>query len=160
MTGDGPETESDVPSIDHVAVAVPDLEQAAAFYRNAFGAIVDDPVEVSEHAIRIAIVHFANVSLELMQPLTSDSPVGRFLARHPKGGLHHISLTTREAAAAFAAATDRGLNPLTEPRTGYHGRQLFFLDPKSTFGTMIEIEEKAAHSETAYCSRRRQHERE
>ncbi len=132
-----------IPAIDHVAIAVPDIEKAASLYRNRFKALVDEPVIVPEQAIRIAYVHFANATIELMQPLSENSPVGKFLARNPDGGLHHICLTTKDAAAAHADAAAHGLRPLQPPAAGHHGSPLFFLHPKATFGTLIEIEEAA-----------------
>ena len=133
-----------VPALAHVAVAVPDLEKAALLYRNRFNAVVEEPFTIPEQAIRVAYVRLANTTIELMQPLGEDSPIARFLARNPDGGLHHICLTTEDAAAAHSDALAHGLRPLNPPSAGHHGCPLFFLHPKATFGALIEIEEDTA----------------
>ena len=132
----------DVPSIDHIAVAVPDLEAAASLYRDHFGAAISDPVTIAEQSIRMVYAQFANVRIELMQPLDEDSPVGRFLDRNPHGGLHHICLATTDVDAAYRASVAGGLRPVQPPSKGHHGRPLFFLHPKATHGALIEIEQE------------------
>ena len=128
-------------AIDHVAVAVPDLDRAVTFFLEHFGAKASEPKTVPEQGIRLAYVHFGNAKIELMQPLDDDSPVGRFIARNPAGGLHHISFAAADAEAAHSAAAARGLRPLNKPVEGHHGRPLFFLHPKAAFGALFEIEE-------------------
>ncbi|MDE2792967.1 MAG: methylmalonyl-CoA epimerase [Paracoccaceae bacterium] len=130
-----------VGSIDHVALAVPDLDTAISFFRDRFAAEVSEAVTLAEQSIRIAFVRLANAEIELMEPLSRDSPIGRFLARNPAGGLHHICLATDDASSAHSASLAQGLRPLNPPRPGYHGRPLFFLHPKATFGMLVEIEE-------------------
>ena len=137
----------DVLSIDHVAIAVPDLERAMSLFRDKFGAEVTAPKTVPEQGVRLAYAHFENARIELMQPLSDDSPVGRFIARSPAGGLHHICFTTSDASAAHAAAAARGLRPLREPVKGHHGHPLFFLHPNAALGTLLEIEETGAGAE-------------
>lgn len=134
----------EAPAIDHIAIAVPDLERAMVFFREHFGAEVTAPKAVPEQGIRLAYAQFANARIELMQPLCDESPVGRFVARNPGGGLHHVCFTTGDASAAHSAAADRGLRPLSEPVKGHHGHPLFFLHPKATLGALFEIEETAA----------------
>ena len=130
-----------LPLIDHIAVAVPDLEAAVSLYRDHFGAAISDPVTIAEQSICMVYAQFANVRIELMQPLDEDSPVGRFLVRNPHGGLHHICLATADVDAAYGASVADGLRPVQPPRKGHHGRPLFFLHPKATHGALIEIEQ-------------------
>ena len=130
-----------VGSIDHVALAVPDLDSAISFFRDRFAAEVSEAVTLAEQSVRIAFVRLANADIELMEPLSQESPIGRFLARNPDGGLHHICLATDDASSAHAASVAQGLRPLNRPMPGYHGRPLFFLHPKATLGTLVEIEE-------------------
>lgn len=134
----------EVLTIDHVAIAVPDLDHAMSFFRDKYGAEVTAPKAVPEQGIRLAYAQFENARIELMQPLSDESPVGRFVARNPGGGLHHICLTTGDASVAYSAAADWGLRPLSEPVKGHHGHPLFFLHPKATLGALFEIEEMAA----------------
>ncbi len=132
---------SNFPAVDHVAVAVPDLDAAVSLYRDHFGAAISAPVTIAEQSIRMAYAQFANIRVELMQPLAEDSPVGRFLTRNPQGGLHHICFAATNVDAAHETAVAEDLRPVGAPREGHHGRFLFFLHPKATFGTLIEIEQ-------------------
>lgn len=129
--------------LDHVSIAVPDLDAAAAFYRDTFGCALSAPIDVPGEGMRIAYVQLANIKIELMQPLDDASAVGKFLARNPAGGLHHICMATRDADAAAKAAPNAGLRVLGDgaPKPGHHGRKLFFLHPKDAIGTLIEIEQ-------------------
>ena len=129
--------------LDHVSIAVPDLEAAADFYRDNFGCTVGDVIEVPADNMRIAYVELANIKIELMQPLDAGSAVGKFLARNPSGGIHHICVATPDADGAAVAAGAAGLRILGEggTRPGPHGRKLFFLHPKDCMGTLIEVEE-------------------
>ena len=136
----------EISAIEHIAIAVPDLERAIELYRSRFGANVGEPVEIPGQSIRIACVKFANAKIELMQPTEENSAVGKFLARNPNGGLHHICFATGDADRAYADADALELRPLGPPAKGYHGRPLFFLHPKAALGTLIEIEEASTES--------------
>ena len=130
-------------TLDHVSIAVPDLEEAAAFYRDNFGLSVGDPIALPAESMRIAYVQLANIKIELMQPTSDGSAITKFLARHPAGGIHHICMATPDADAAANAACKAGLRVLGDgaPRPGHHGRNLFFLHPRDALGTLIEVEE-------------------
>ena len=129
--------------LDHVSIAVPDLGVAAAFYRDTFGCDVGAPIDVPGEDMRIAYVQLANIKIELMQPLDDASAVGKFLARNPAGGIHHICMATPDAEAATDAASKAGLRVRGDgaPKPGHHGHKLFFLHPKDCIGTLIEVEE-------------------
>ena len=135
-----------VNGLDHIAIVVPDLVRAIEFYRKKFGCVVTDPVELSEQSIRIAYVELGNAKLELMEPLGPGSPISKFLEKHPSGGMHHFCLTTQNAFDAAKSATDSGMQVLGEETltTGHHGRKLFFIHPKDTLGSLIEIEESVS----------------
>jgi methylmalonyl-CoA/ethylmalonyl-CoA epimerase len=127
--------------IDHIAVAVPNLDQAIEMYKSKFGASVTDPIDVPEQGIRIAYAKFANACIEIMMPTRPDSPVGRFLDRNPKGGVHHFCLTTKNVDEAVQSAEANGMRLASKPIVGHHGRRLFFLHPADTIGSLIEMEE-------------------
>ena len=135
-----------VESLDHIAIAVPNLAQALELYRNKFGFSVSDPMELPEQGIRIAYVDLGNAKLELMEPLDSNSPISKFLENHPAGGLHHFCLTTNDVFEAAATAKNSGMRVLggDELNIGHHGKKLFFIHPKDTLGSLIEIEETEA----------------
>ena len=137
------ETEFSVSSLDHISIAVPNLAKASALYREKFRCIVSDPLEIPEQGIRIAYVYLGNAKLELMEPFGDRSSIARFIENNPAGGLHHFCLTTLDVDAAAKSVKDEGMRVLGggSPKAGRHGRKLFFIHPKDTFGSLIEIEE-------------------
>ena len=128
--------------LNHVAIAVPDLQQAADTYRFAFGANVSAPEDIPEHGVSVVFVNLPNTKIELMSPLGESSPIAEFLKRNPAGGIHHICLETDDIRAASERAGQHGriLGDGT-PRTGAHGKPVLFLHPKDYHGTLIELKE-------------------
>ena len=124
--------------LDHVSIAVPDLDAASDFYRNTFGCAVSDAIDLPDQGMRIAYVTLANAKIELMEPTDPSSTVGKFIARNPSGGLHHFCLTTADADEAYEATTLRAIGQ----GVSHHGRKLFFLHPQDALGSLIEIEEE------------------
>ncbi|MGC6496883.1 MAG: methylmalonyl-CoA epimerase [Candidatus Puniceispirillaceae bacterium] len=130
-------------NINHIAIAVPDLEIAAARWRDTLGADVSTPQSLPEHGVRIVFVTQPNSKVELMEPLGESSPIAAFLARNPDGGMHHICYEVTDIRAARDRLVDDGARVLGdgEPRTGAHGNPVLFLHPKDFCGTLIELEE-------------------
>ena len=133
-------------NINHIAIAVPDLETAAARWRDTLGADVSAPQSLPEHGVRIVFVTQSNSKVELMEPLGESSPIAAFLARNPDGGMHHICYEVSDIRAARDRLVDDGARVLGdgEPRTGAHGNPVLFLHPKDFCGTLIELEEVGA----------------
>ena len=133
-------------NINHIAIAVPDLETAAARWRDTLGADVSAPQSLPEHGVRIVFVTQPNSKVELMEPLGESSPIAAFLARNPDGGMHHICYEVSDIQAARDRLVDHGARILGdgEPRTGAHGNPVLFLHPKDFCGTLIELEEVSA----------------
>ncbi len=131
--------------LNHVALAVPDLEDAARLYRETLGARVSEPQSLPEHGVRIVFVELPNTRIELMQPLGDDSPIAAFLADHPAGGMHHLCFEVGDLHAASERLQRAGARILGngEPKAGAHGRPVIFLSPKDFAGTLIELEEAA-----------------
>jgi len=129
--------------LNHVAIAVPDLEAAAGQYRGALGAAVSDPVTLPEHGVRVAFVELANTKIELLQPLKADSPIAKFLNKNPTGAIHHICYEVADIIAARDLLISKGVRVLGngEPKTGAHGKPVLFLNPKDFTGALIELEE-------------------
>lgn len=129
--------------LNHVALAVPDLDAAARLYRERLGARVSEPQRMPEHGVRVVFVSLENTQVELMEPLGEDSPIARFLARNPDGGMHHICYEVADIRAARKQLEGAGVRILGggEPKPGMHGRPVIFLDPKDFAGTLIELEE-------------------
>jgi methylmalonyl-CoA/ethylmalonyl-CoA epimerase len=129
--------------LNHVAIAVHDLAKASLIYREILGADVSDPVPQPDHGVTTVFVTLANTKIELLAPLGKDSPIARFLARNPDGGIHHLCYEVADIRAARDQLQGRGARVLGdgEPKTGAHGKPVLFLHPKDFCGTLIEIEQ-------------------
>lgn len=136
---------SAVGRLNHVALATPDVEKAAAFYRDVLGAEVSGPKPLPEHGVTTVFVRLPNTALELLEPLGKDSPVSGFLKRATAGGMHHICCEVDDILAARDRLRERGVRILGdgEPSIGAHGLPVLFLHPKDCFGVLIELEERA-----------------
>ena len=129
--------------LNHVAIAVPDLAAACAVYRDVLGAKVSDPVPMPEHGVTTVFVALPNTKIELLQPLGEDSPIAKFLARNPAGGMHHVCYEVADINTARDALQAAGARVLGdgEPKIGAHNKPVLFLHPKDFCGTLIEIEQ-------------------
>ena len=131
--------------LNHVAIVVPDLEEAAALYRETLGATVSDPQPLPEHGVTTVFVELENARIELLHPLGEASPVENFLVRNPSGGVHHVCYEVQDIIAARDQLERRGARVLGngEPKKGAHGKPVLFLHPKDFCGTLIELEESS-----------------
>ena len=129
--------------LNHVAIVVPDLQAAAALYRDTLGAEVLPAHVLPEHGVTAVFVELGNTRIELLEPLGDDSPVRAFLARNPDGGMHHVCYEVADIRAARDRLRDSGARVIGdgEPKTGAHGKPVLFLHPKDFCGTLIELEE-------------------
>ncbi|WP_454849040.1 methylmalonyl-CoA epimerase [Rhizobium binxianense] len=129
--------------VNHIAVAVADLGEAAARYRDTLGATVSAPQALPEHGVTVVFVELPNTKVELLQPLGDNSPIAAFLEKNPSGGMHHICYEVADIRAARDRLVKSGARVVggDEPRIGAHGKPVLFLHPKDFFGTLIELEE-------------------
>ena len=129
--------------LNHVAIAVPDLEAAAAQYRDTLGAEVGPVQEEPDHGVRVVFITLPNTKIELLHPLADDSPIAGFLAKNPAGGIHHICYEVADIAAARDRLSAQGARVLGsgEPKIGAHGKPVLFLHPKDFNGALVELEE-------------------
>ncbi|MEM9601663.1 MAG: methylmalonyl-CoA epimerase [Pseudomonadota bacterium] len=129
--------------LNHVALAVPDLDAASATYRSALGATVSAPQALPEHGVTVVFVELPNTKVELLHPLGDNSPIQAFLDKHPKGGMHHLCYEVEDIRAARDALEATGARVLGdgEPRIGAHGKPVLFLHPADFSGTLVELEE-------------------
>lgn len=129
--------------LNHVAIAVPDLAAAAAKYRDQLGAHVHHPHDLPEHGVTVVFVELENSKVELMTPLGANSPIAKFLADHPGGGMHHICFEVPDLASAARTLTEAGARILGDgqPKLGAHGLPVLFLHPRDFDSTLIELEE-------------------
>ena len=125
--------------IDHVAIAVHDLEAAITYYQNAFGATVDHREVVESDGVEEALLKVAESYIQLLTPTRPDSPVAKALEKRGEG-LHHIGYRVDNCAEALAAMIAAGATPLDKaPRPGSRGTTVAFIHPKGSFGTLIEL---------------------
>jgi methylmalonyl-CoA/ethylmalonyl-CoA epimerase len=128
---------SDRPRIAHVGIAVPDLEAAAAFYRDVLG-VEPHSRDVADGAAILSLP-FGESEIELLAPLEAESPIGKFLAKRGPG-IHHICYRVPDLDAAIRACRTAGYRLVDEvPRTGAGGRRIAFVHPKATAGILLEL---------------------
>ncbi|WP_374298453.1 methylmalonyl-CoA epimerase [Ferrovibrio sp.] len=129
--------------LNHVAIAVPNLAAAAATYANTLGARVSDPVDEPDHGVTVVFVELPNTKIELLHPLGENSPIAKFLANNPSGGMHHVCYEVDDIIAARDKLKADGARVLGdgEPKIGAHGKPVLFLHPKDFCGTLVEIEQ-------------------
>ena len=130
-------------NLNHVAIAVPDLDAAAAQYRDTLGAKVNPPQDEPDHGVTVVFVELPNTKIELLHPLGEDSPIAGFLQKNPSGGIHHICYEVADILAARDVLLASGARVLGsgEPRIGAHGKPVLFLHPKDFTGTLVELEQ-------------------
>jgi methylmalonyl-CoA/ethylmalonyl-CoA epimerase len=129
--------------LNHVAIAVPDLEKAARTYRETLGAHVSAALALPEHGVTVVFVELPNTKIELLQPLGEKSPIAKFLERNPDGGMHHLCYEVEDIIAARDRLEAKGARALGDgrPKIGAHGKPVLFLHPKDFAGALIEIEQ-------------------
>jgi len=129
--------------LNHVAIAVPDLEAAARIYRQQLGAQVSTVQSLPEHGVSCVFVELPNARIELLQPLGEDSPIAGFLERQPAGGMHHLCYEVADLHQAIDHLQAGGARVLGngQPRIGAHGKPVVFLHPGDFSGTLIELEQ-------------------
>ena len=129
--------------LNHVAIAVPDLEAASAQYRGALGADVGAPHDEPDHGVTVVFINLPNTKIELLYPLGDDSPIANFLEKNPSGGIHHICYEVDDILAARDKLKAEGTRVLGsgEPKIGAHGKPVLFLHPKDFNGCLVELEQ-------------------
>lgn len=137
--------------LNHVGVAVPDIEAAKATYRELYGvpaSAITETKELPAQGVKFAFVNVANSQIELIEPLGPDSPITNFLQKNPAGGQHHVCFEVADIYAARDEMVVRGAKVLNEPRIGAHGTPIIFIHPKNSNGVLIELMEtpKGAHA--------------
>ena len=134
--------------LNHVGVAVPDMEAARAFYRDTMGATeIGEPFDMPEQGVRVCFVDTPNggTQIELLAPLDESSPVSGFLAKNPQGGQHHLCFEVPDIETARAEFENQGKRILGPTRIGAHGTPVFFVHPRDMAGVLTEIMETPAH---------------
>jgi methylmalonyl-CoA epimerase len=129
--------------IDHVGIAVADLDSAIALYEKTLGMPLVHREKVTEQGVEAVLLDVGDGHIELLEPLAEETPVGKFLAK--KGpGLHHVAYAVSDVTAALAELAEQGVELIdTTPRRGIRDSQVAFLHPRSTGGVLTEIVQPA-----------------
>ena len=143
MSGDaGPRSRPLLTELDHVGIAVRDLDAAIAYYRSAFGATVAHREVIDLDGVEEALIAVADSYIQLLCPIRPDSPVARYLDRRGEG-LHHVGYRVDDCASALESVRASGGTLIDEaPRPGSRGTTVAFVHPKGAFGTLIELVEE------------------
>jgi methylmalonyl-CoA/ethylmalonyl-CoA epimerase len=129
--------------LNHVAIAVPDLDVAMAQYRDTLGADGGAPQDLAEHGVTVVFITLPNTKIELLHPFGDASPITGFLDKNPSGGIHHICYEVDDIIKARDHLIASGARVLGDgtPKTGAHGKPVLFLHPKDFTGTLVELEQ-------------------
>ncbi|MFN3075521.1 MAG: methylmalonyl-CoA epimerase [Alphaproteobacteria bacterium] len=128
--------------LNHIAIAVPNLEAGAALYRNVLGAKVSEPLPQPDHGVTVIFIELPNTKVELLHPLGDKSPIAAFLEKNPGGGIHHICYEVEDINVAAAQMRKEGKKVLGDVKIGAHGKPVIFLHPKDFMGCLVELEQK------------------
>ena len=130
--------------LNHIAIAVPNLLEAAEKYKNTLGAQVGKPIDQPEHGVTVIFVELPNTKIELIFPFGDNSPIENFLDKNKKGGVHHICFEVEDIDSAIMRLKRDGATILGDGKAkiGAHGKPVIFLHPKNFNGTLIELEQK------------------
>ncbi|MBL6606274.1 MAG: methylmalonyl-CoA epimerase [Alphaproteobacteria bacterium] len=130
-------------SINHIAIAVPDIRAAMAQWQERVGAEISEIQTLPEHGVHVAFIKAENGKVELLEPIDENSPIAKFLEKNADGGMHHICFDVEDLIASrdkLIAAGGRVLGS-DEPRIGAHGKPVIFIHPKDLSGTLIELQQ-------------------
>ena len=128
--------------LNHVAIAVGDLAAAAGIYRDLLGAKVSAPQTLTEHGVRVVFVELDNTKIELITPLSDDSPIASFIKKRGNG-IHHLCYEVISIEDSAKKLNQQGCRILNDDKVqiGAHGKPVLFLHPAETDGILIELEE-------------------
>src|SRR5687767_11137484 len=134
--------------LDHVGIAVGQLHEALAFYRDVLGLEIEAPEDVPSQRVRAHFIPVGESTLELLEATAGDSPIAKFVAKRGPG-LHHVCLRVDDIVAALAELKQRGVRLIDEtPRPGAHDSLVAFLHPASTHGVLVELKESHGRTRT------------
>ncbi|MBS3942250.1 MAG: methylmalonyl-CoA epimerase [Actinobacteria bacterium] len=135
-----------VTRVDQIAIAVPDLDEALAFYERAFGLVPEYRERVDSDGVEEAMINVGGVYLQLLQPTRDDSPIAKYLAKNGPG-LHHLGLGVDSVGDALDHLREQDVRLIDEaPRPGGGGHTVAFVHPKGTGGVLVELVEDAEHT--------------
>lgn len=130
-------------TLDHIGIAVANLDEALRFYRDALGLEVETPEDVPSQRVRAHFIPVGESALELLEATDDSSPIAKYTTKRGPG-LHHITLRVDDLAAALARLKERGVRLIDDsPRPGAHGALVAFIHPSSAHGVLVELMERS-----------------
>ena len=135
--------ENENKKINHIAIAVPDVKEAALKWQQALNIKKSEIIVLEEHGVKVVFLEFSNLKIELLEPLNDKSPISKFLEKNPKGGMHHICFEVEKITETINALKNKNINILGDgnPKIGAHNKPVVFLHPNDLSGTLVELEE-------------------
>src|SRR3954463_6441644 len=128
--------------LDHIGIAVQDLEQALAFYRDALGLEVEPSEEVAAQRVRAHFIPVGGAALELLEATSPDSPIAKFVDKRGPG-IHHLTLRVEDIGVALTQLASRGVRLIdSQPRAGAEGALIAFIHPSAAHGVLVELKQK------------------
>jgi len=125
--------ENENKKVNHIAIAVPNVKEAALKWQQALNIKKSEIMVLEEHGVKI----------ELLEPLDNESPISKFLEKNPKGGMHHICFEVEKITETINSLKNKNINILGDgnPKIGAHGKPVVFIHPNDLSGTLVELEE-------------------
>ena len=129
--------------INHIAIAVPDIKEAALKWQQALNMKKSEIIILEEHGVKVVFLEFSNLKIELLEPLDNQSPISKFLEKNPKGGMHHICFEVEKITETINSLKNKNINILGDgnPKVGAHDKPVVFIHPNDLSGTLVELEE-------------------
>ena len=135
--------ENENKKINHIAIAVPNVKEAALKWQQVLNMEKSEIIILEEHDVKVVFLEFSNLKIELLEPLNNKSPISKFLEKNPKGGMHHICFEVENIKETINSLKNKNINILGDgnPKIGAHDKPVVFLHPNDLSGTLIELEE-------------------
>ena len=135
--------ENKTKKVNHIAIAVPDVKEAALNWQQALDIKKSEIIVLEEHGVKVVFLEFSNLKIELLEPLNNNSPISKFLEKNPKGGMHHICFEVEKITETINSLKNKNINILGDgnPKIGAHDKPVIFIHPSDLSGTLVELEE-------------------
>ena len=129
--------------VNHIAIAVPDVKEAALKWQQALNVKKSEIIVLKKHGVKVVFLEFSNLKIELLEPINNDGPISKFLEKNPKGGMHHICFEVEKITETINSLKNKNINILGDgnPKIGAHDKPVVFIHPNDLSGTLVELEE-------------------
>jgi methylmalonyl-CoA/ethylmalonyl-CoA epimerase len=127
--------------IEHIGLAVKDIEEAAKLYEDVFGCHISEVIDVPDRKLKIAFIDISGTKLELLMGTDDESTISKFIEKKGEG-IHHVCFEVEDVEKAAAQLQEKGIELVDKPRMGAEGKKIVFIKPKSTHGVLIELAER------------------